>query len=91
MSNNVFLIMKYESTIANNDANNEINGLICIDTQLIAVDIQVAAMPSPRVITQRVVLGVGNTRPMDSLRNTLWHTRCPAYNPLKKRQRAKAK
>ena len=52
MSNNVFLIMKYESTIANNDANNEINGLICIDTQLIAVDIQVAAMPSPRVITQ---------------------------------------
>ena len=57
MSNNVFLIMKYESTIANNDANNEINGLICIDTQLIAVDIQVAAMPSPRVIPQQRVDG----------------------------------
>ena len=81
MSNNVFLIMKYESTIANNDANNEINGLICIDTQLIAVDIQVAAMPSPRVITQREVLGVGNTRLMDSLRNTLVHTRCLTCSP----------
>ena len=73
--------MKYESTIANNDANNEINGLICIDTQLIAVDIQVAAMPSPRVITQRVVREVGNTRLMDLLRNTLVHTRCQAYIP----------
>ena len=81
MSNNVFLIMKYESTIANNDANNEINGLICIDTQLIAVDIQVAAMPSPRVITQRAVVVVDNRPPMDSLRNTLWRTPCLTCSP----------
>jgi len=44
--------MKYESTIANNDANNDTNGFISIDIQLIAVEIHVAITPSVRVMAQ---------------------------------------
>ena len=69
--------MKYESTIANNDANNDTNGFISIDIQLIAVEIHVAITPSVRVMAQQVGLVVDNRPPMGSPHNSPLRTELP--------------